>query len=93
MGRTGGRVMTVPTIHLNGTSGERLADAYASAAAAIEVALEALRETAPNGRDYYPQGPDAMESAIREYQARDRALRAMMDDLASLAVHCRDATR
>jgi hypothetical protein len=47
--------VTPPTVHLNGTSGEHLAQAAADAYAAVQAAAEALKAVYPNGRDYYPQ--------------------------------------
>lgn len=56
---------TVPTIHLNGTGFTTLRDEYAAAYDAIDKAIDALVKAELNGRDYYPQGPDAY------YKARD----------------------
>jgi hypothetical protein len=62
--------LTIPTIHLNGTSGPVLRDGYASAYDAIDAAIEALAKAECNGRDYYPQGLDAYHQAREE---RDQA--------------------
>jgi hypothetical protein len=43
----------VPAIHLNGTSKESLVEALEDAYISIGNAYDALRECAPNGRDYY----------------------------------------
>lgn len=56
---------TVPTIHLNGTGFTTLRDGYAAAHDAIGTAICALVKAELNGRDFYPQGPDAF------YKARD----------------------
>jgi hypothetical protein len=56
---------TIPTLHLNGTGKTTLRDEYAAAYDALTKALEAFASTTCNGRDFYPQGPDAY------YQARD----------------------
>jgi hypothetical protein len=50
---------TIPTIHLNGTSFTDLRDGYAAAYDAIDKAIDALANAESNGRDFYPQGPDA----------------------------------
>jgi hypothetical protein len=61
---------TVPTIHLNGTGFTTLRDEYAAAYDAIGKAVDALASTTCNGRDFYPQGPDAY------YKARDERTEA-----------------
>jgi hypothetical protein len=60
---------TIPTIHLNGTSFTDLRDGYATAYDAIEEAIEALGNTELNGRDFYPQGPEAYYQARKERNA------------------------
>jgi hypothetical protein len=47
--------MTVPTVHLNGTGREGLRRKYRTAYLTLTPAIEALRQTTPHGRDYYPQ--------------------------------------
>ena len=79
--------MMLPTVHMNGTSREDLLESYCEAISAILIALETLARTAPNGRDYYPQGPDACAIASREHDARKRALMKVMDELQTLAEH------
>ena len=37
-------------------------------------------QTAPNARDYYPQGPDAFNKAADEHEARMSALAKMRED-------------
>jgi hypothetical protein len=62
--------MVFPTIHLNGTSKGALFEALSNACAAIREAEKALIETAPNARDYYPQGDGAYRKASDEYISR-----------------------
>jgi hypothetical protein len=80
--------MMLPTIHLNGTSREQLFEGYMDALAAIEYALEAVKYAAPNGRDYYPQGPDAMAQAGDEHILRMKALDKIAAELRTIAEHC-----
>lgn len=61
---------TIPTIHLNGTSGDALQREYHEAYKAINFAIQALGDATCNGRDYYPQGDDAYRQARNE---RDEA--------------------
>ena len=67
---------TIPTIHLNGTSFMDLRDGYAAAYDAIEKAMEALGNAELNGRDFYPQGPDAYYEARKERDDAFDKLRA-----------------
>jgi len=67
---------TTPTIHLNGTSFTDLRDGYAAAYDAIDKAMEALGNAELNGRDFYPQGPDAYYQARKERDAAFDQLRA-----------------
>jgi hypothetical protein len=60
---------TIPTIHLNGTGFTTLRDEYAAAYDAIDKAMDALVKAELNGRDFYPQGPDAFYKARDERQA------------------------
>ena len=80
--------MTTPTIHLNGTSGESLAAGYAAAWDACQAAFDALKQAAPNGRDYYPQGERAFEAATAEHRARLQRIQDVMDELEKLIRHC-----
>jgi hypothetical protein len=52
--------LAVPTIHLNGTSRESLMEDLLGAYHALTEAIAALGRACPNGRDYYPQGNDAL---------------------------------
>lgn len=74
----------IPTVHLNGTSGEVLLDQWTVAWKALDGALSALCDAGPNARDYYVQGPDAALAAQREHESRVKALRQMRDDLGAV---------
>lgn len=66
--------MKFPTIHLNGTGGEALMSDLIETNNALRAAIAALEKMAPNGRDYYPQGNDAISEASKEHRARIDAL-------------------
>lgn len=83
--------MVSPTIHLNGTSGSALYDMNVAAAQAMQHALVALGDAAPNARDYYPQGPGAFEAARREHEHRVERLRAVYHELMDLIEAISDA--
>ncbi len=80
--------MQRPTIHGNGTSREGLMRLYADAGSALYAALARLAEAAPNGRDYYPQGTTAFETARHEHEARQRMIASVLDDMTRLAEYC-----
>jgi hypothetical protein len=91
--------MLIPTVHLNGTSGDDLVDQYGSAVEALREAIDAVCDTGPNARDYYVQGPDAALTAQREHEARVKALKTVRDELAAIMegvqaqIDARDAAR
>lgn len=81
--------MIVPTIHLNGTSADRLIEDLCTASNALNDAYGWIQQTAPNGRDWYPQGPAAFEQAQAEHFARLQRIddvKAEIDAL-TLAIH------
>jgi len=82
--------MMKPTVHLNGTSVGKLIEMYQSAIADVDVALMRVAEACPNGRDYYPQGPGALEVAHREHNARLEKLRAVRNELLEIYEHLLD---
>lgn len=81
----------VPTIHLNGTDRDSLVNDIIDVRSKLFEALEAMRKVTPNGRDYYPQGPDAIHHAMVEHHARVAQIQAVMDELGTLAEAISDA--
>jgi len=79
--------MTLPTIHFNGTGADDLLADNRAAYNAIRAAYDALRKTAPHGRDYYPQSEEAIQHAVDEYRARLTALHGVMAELDHIAMH------
>jgi len=82
--------MLIPTIHLNGSSGERLLEQYTAASAAVRAAISTLQEVDVNARDYYVQGENAPQAAQREHDARLMALRRIDLDLAMIVEGIQD---
>lgn len=78
--------LTRPTVHLNGTSRVALRVGYSNAHAAVRAAIDAVQASAPHGRDYYTQGPDALRAAQQEHLSRVQRLEAVAVELADLAV-------
>lgn len=77
--------MPLPTIHLNGTSKGELLRQLQDAVIAIGDAEIAVQRACPNGRDYYPQGPDAINAALDEHRARMARLRSVREELEAIA--------
>ena len=81
---------TFPTIHLNGTSAKSLLQDYCDAMLAIEKAQVALAKCSPNGRDYYPQGDEALRKAIKEHNRRAEKLREVWTEIEEIALYVSD---
>lgn len=76
--------MRIPTVHLNGTGKEELAEQVLHAGSMLRLAITAMESAAPNGRDYYPQGPDAIREAQEEHRDRVRRVQAVRDELCAM---------
>lgn len=76
--------LAIPSVHMNGTSRQELIRLNLEAIEAIDAAMEALGRAGPNGRDYYPQGPDATMEARRQHANRMHNLRAARDELTQI---------
>lgn len=72
--------LAIPTIHPNGTPHERLVEQLSNAVHALDDALKAIAEAEPNGRDFYPQGPDAIGHALEQHRQRLRAVHQVRND-------------
>lgn len=82
--------MRIPSLHLNGTSAERLLEPLERAHRALAEALLALSDASPNGRDYYPQGDSALREAVWEHQNRTERLRTVQDELMEISIGIQD---
>jgi hypothetical protein len=78
--------LTLPTLHLNGTSRDSLLDGYIAALDALRLAMEALQAAAPNARDYYMQ-PNSFALAVEEHAIRWTRLADTASELNTLAEH------
>jgi hypothetical protein len=58
-----------PTIHLNGDRQESLLEESVNALGALRDARAALCNITVNGRNFYPQGPDATNQALKDFRA------------------------
>jgi hypothetical protein len=85
------KTLRKPTVHLNGTSPDALFEQLANVNGAIRKAISTLQEAAPHGRDYYPQGDNAINEATKEHLDRIARLRSVMSEIEELAEHVADA--
>lgn len=69
-----------PIIHGNGTSAARLIEVLSDAYCRLDEAYTALRQCAPNGRDYYPK-PGLLEKAQEQHMKRLGAVAGVMESL------------
>jgi len=76
----------VPTIHLNGTSGQDLKTEYYAAFEAIEAAVEALAAATLNARDYYVQSANAYYEAREQRAEAFDKLRQVQDYVEGMLV-------
>lgn len=83
--------MVFPQIGLNGSGARHLAESYALATDAVEMALAQMGHTWPNARDY----PDdaTLGAALADHRQRVALLDKVRDELDALRRHCRAATR
>ena len=77
--------VAIPTIHLNGTSRQELLEQLIEATMAVDVAIQRLSRACPNGRDYYPQGPNAIQEALKQHNSRMHNLTAVVAELREIA--------
>lgn len=82
--------MLKPTIHLNGSSLADLCESNDRARAALRQALNALEETAPHERDYYPQGPAAGIQARKEFRERHEKVQSVLRELDEIRIYLDD---
>jgi hypothetical protein len=85
--------LTVPIVHLNGTSPESLSAGYEAAYDAVQQAIRMLADSAPNGRDYYMYPGDALSVATNEHFARMQKLQDVAKELDELIGHVETTKR
>ncbi len=83
--------LQMPMVHLNGTGKLSLLGQLSDASDALNAAYDAIKRAAPNGRDYYPLGPDAMQAATDQHLDRLQRLDAIKAELDAMAEHVYDA--
>jgi hypothetical protein len=76
----------MPIVNLNGATKQSLADVRITARAALQEAMKALSECAPNGRDYQTAPAGEYEIALATYRARFAVLDKMANELEDEAI-------
>ena len=82
--------LTLPTVHLNGTSRGVLLESHQDALAAVLRAQDALRQACPNARDY--PTPEAASRAQDEHYSRVGRLQSVKDELQEILIHVAGVT-
>lgn len=82
--------MRKPTIHTNGTGAAGLFEQLANTTSQLRQTLRVLEASAPHGRDYYPQGDDAITEAIAEHVSRLDRVRSVLVECEELIQHVAD---
>jgi len=73
--------MNIPTVHLNGTSRESLVQQRLTLIDALRDVEKAIGQAWPHGRDYYPQGPDALSAAQQVWHERANIVSDLRDEI------------
>ena len=83
----------VPTVHLNGTSADSLVNQRLEVVESLRDTLNAIGQAWPHGRDYYVQGPNALEEAQDLWQGRVEVLKTMVADITQEALAIQEQGR
>jgi hypothetical protein len=78
--------LMIPTVHMNGTGKETLLREYVNAMNALDMAIDALRFITVHGRDYYPQGNDAINDAMAQRASHFEKLEEVRFEIEAIAV-------
>jgi len=84
--------MTLPTIHLNGTSAKELTEGYHAARIAMEKAITALAKVEFNARDYYVR-QGAWSAAQLDREEMFTQMRCITNELMKHEFHCADSIK
>jgi hypothetical protein len=80
-------MVTLPSVHINGTPKQSLFDDNMTALEAIDAAMLAVQKAAPHGRDYYVQDGEAYKTALAEHTARISKLNTVRRELLQIVEH------
>jgi hypothetical protein len=74
-------MITIPVVHMNGTSRAELLDQARKAHEAAENLRAALRAMTPHGRDYYPKGNQLINTALDQHHNRLIRVEAIQEEI------------
>lgn len=77
--------LAMPAVNLNGTSQRELLEGYLDAMDGVRKALETLRKTIPNGRDYQTLPDGVFRQAQKEHVDRAKRLDSVYKELEMIA--------
>ena len=78
--------LIIPTVHLNGTGKDTLVNEYVNAMSAMDKAIETFRKITVHGRDYYPQGNNAINEALHQRSKQLEELMTVRNELETIAI-------
>jgi len=78
--------MSIPTVHLNGTSRDSLVKQRVNIIDALLGVEKAISQAWPHGRDFYPQGPDALSAAQQVWHERANILSDLREKITEEAL-------
>lgn len=83
-------MITLPTIHINGTGAKTLFDDYRAAMDAISDARQVLNKIEFHPRDYYVQGDNTFAKAQTERREMYAKLDDIWENLMAVALHVQE---
>lgn len=79
--------LTLPSIHLNGTSRSMLSEGYGNAYRKLIEFRDAFNSIEHNARDYYVQGSDAWHKAVHQRDVQRQRIADLMTYLEAHLLH------
>lgn len=76
----------VPSVHMNGDTRTELQDINRAAYDAADKLIDALIAAAPNGRNFYKQGDDAMGKALAQHYSRVHRVEGIKAELEEIVL-------
>lgn len=74
--------IVTPIVHLNGTSRRELSDQLEQVYCSLGNVVEAMKQSTPNGRDYYPV-PGRMDKALAQHWRRMKLITDLQQEIES----------
>lgn len=79
--------VTLPIIHMNGTSRKMLQEDYDKADDALDNFTKAFGSIEFNARDYYPGGPGCWEEALEQREEISRKIQDIQSYINAIRTH------